>query len=93
MRNFWLLLLFLLAGCYYPYGPYYSYPYPTYPYGYAPSYYGPGAPTSSYGYQPPYPSAQQPSYGNLQPGYSAPGNDPNNCGTPDEPKPCYRMSR
>ncbi len=131
MRHLWLLPLFLLAGCYYPYGPYYGYggyPYNSQPYGgYAPGYYGSSAPATSYSGQEPYPAAQQPYYGNAQPynayppGYYGSGapapsysgqqpypgaqqpyyangqpayggptaNDPNNCGTPDEPRPCH----
>jgi hypothetical protein len=49
--------------------------------------YGPGA------YPPPvYPSAYQPPYyGSAPPAYAAPGSyDTANCGTPDQPKPCYR---
>ena len=51
------------------------YPYPPY-YGYGGYPYPPGY---AYGYA----SRPQPSYVN-------PGTDPNNCGTPDEPKPCPR---
>ena len=98
LRPFWLLPLLLLAGCYYPYGPYPYYPYygysayppPAYPYGYAPSY---GAPPPAYGNPPGSPGAQQPYYGSAQPSYNPAANDPNNCGTPDEPKPCYRRYR
>jgi len=97
MRNLWLLPLLLLAGCYYPYGPYYGYgryPYPSYPYGYAPSYYAPGAPPPYYGSQPLPPDARQRYYENAQPGYVAPApSDPNNCGTPYEYRPCYGRSR
>jgi hypothetical protein len=96
MRYLWLLPLLFLSGCYYPYGPYYgygygAYPYPSYPYyGQAPGYYGSGQPQPSYGYQQSYPAPQQPHYGEAQPGYGNPAaNNPNNCGTPDEPKPCY----
>ena len=36
------------------------------------------------------PNAEQRYYRNAQPGYGGPAaSDPNNCGTPDEPKPCY----
>jgi hypothetical protein len=98
MRCLWLLPLLLLSGCYYPYGPAYGYggyPYPSYPsYGYAPSYYGSSPPPPSYSNQPSYPGAQQPYYGYAQPGYGGPAaNDPNNCGTPDEPRPCYGRYR
>ena len=97
MRYVWLWLLLLLSGCYHPYGPYYGHggsPYPYYPYGYAPAYYAPGAPPPPYGYQQPSPGAQQRYYGNPYPGSSSPAaSDPNNCGTPDEPKPCYGRVR
>ncbi len=82
MRRILLLLIpLLLSGCYYGYG---YYPYGYYPYGYGGYAYGP------------YP-AQQPYYGhelyhgggtgtsNAQPAAV----DSNNCGTPDEPQPCY----
>jgi hypothetical protein len=83
MRRISLLPLLFLSGCYYPYG---YYPYGYYPYGY----YGYG------GYS--YP-AQQPYYGTA-PYYGSGGIyssgqpaavDPNNCGTPDEPKSCYNI--
>ena len=83
MRYLGLALLLLLSGCY-PYGyPYYGYGY-GYPYrGYPPSYYS-SAPAPYYG-------GQQSYYQGLQPGYGNPAaNDPRNCGTPDEPRPCYR---
>jgi len=101
MRSLWLLPLLLLSGCYYPYGPGYgygAYPNPSYQYGgYPPSYYGSTPPPASYsnqqsypGAQPPYYGSVQPGYGSVQPGYAGPAaNDPNNCGTPDEPRPCY----
>ncbi len=61
---------------YYPPPPYASYPWVA-PYGYAPAYRGEAAPWSV---------TPQP-YG--QPTYGGPaGLDPNNCGTPDEPRPC-----
>jgi hypothetical protein len=84
MRYLVLLSLLLLSGCYYgPYGYGYGYGY-GYPYRpYPPSYYS-SAP-------PPYVGGQQQYYGAGQPGYGNPAaNDPNNCGTPDQPKPCYR---
>ncbi len=41
-----------------------------------------------------YPGAEQPYYGNTQPGYAGPAaSDPNNCGTPDEPRPCHGTYR
>jgi hypothetical protein len=50
------------------------YPYGYYPYGYYPyGYYGYGV----------YPYPAQPPY------YGPAASDPNNCGTPDEPKSCY----
>ena len=53
--------------------------------------YGPGAyPRPSYPppYQPPY---GNPYYGNAPPSYVAPGDYGSaNCGTPDQPRPCYR---
>jgi hypothetical protein len=71
-----LLLLPLLSGCdpYYAYGPG-AYPQPVYP----------------YGSPPPYPGAPPPYYGSAPPGYVAPGGyNSANCGTPDQPRPCYR---
>jgi hypothetical protein len=47
-----------------------------YPYGYAPGYYGYGGQSPYYGRYPAYGMSMRP--------------DPNNCGTPDEPKPCTR---
>jgi hypothetical protein len=96
MRYLWLLPLFLLSGCYYP--PYYygygGYPNPNYPYSYGSGYYSSGAQYPSYGNQPAYPYAQQGYYGGPQSGYANPAsNDPNNCGTPDEPYPCYGRYR
>jgi hypothetical protein len=84
MRYLVLLSLLLLSGCYYgPYGYGYGYGY-GYPYRpYPPGYY-----TSA---PPPYAGGQQQYYGEGQPGYGNPAaNDPNNCGTPDQPRPCYR---
>jgi hypothetical protein len=84
MRYLILLSLLLLSGCYYgPYGYGYGYGY-GYPYRpYPPSYY-----TSA---PPPYSGGQQPYYGGGQPGYGDPAaNNSNNCGTPDQPRPCYR---
>jgi hypothetical protein len=94
MRYLWLLPVLLLTGCYYPYGyPYghgysYGYPYssgysgygyPAYTQGYGqlpPGYYSPGQPPPSH-YEPsPGPVAGGPAYSG------------ENCGTPDQPKPC-----
>jgi len=78
MRRLLLLsLLPLVAGCdpYYVYGPG-AYPQPAYP---ATPYYG-GAPPV-YAAPPPY-AAPGP--------YAAPAYSSANCGTPDQPKPCYR---
>lgn len=50
--------------------------------------YGPGAhpqPVYPSTYQPPYASPPAPYYGDAPGGYNAA-----NCGTPDQPKPCYR---
>jgi hypothetical protein len=71
-----LLLPPLLSGCdpYYAYGPG-AYPQPVYP----------------YASPPPYPGAPPPYYGGAPPGYVAPGGYSSaNCGTPDQPRPCYR---
>jgi hypothetical protein len=76
MRSLWLLPLLLLSGCYYPYGPYYGYGYPYYGYGYT------YPPASGYYGSPALPPAYQPGSYAQRPG------DPNNCGTPDEPKSC-----
>jgi hypothetical protein len=81
MRRIFLILVFLLSGCYPPPPPG-AYSYPPHP---------PGG----YPY-PPYPSGQ-PYYGNEphyggSPAYGqeAPvANDPSNCGTPDYPMPCH----
>jgi hypothetical protein len=84
MRYLLLLSLLLLSGCYYgPYGYGYGYGY-GYPYRpYPPSYY-----TSA---PPGYSDGQQQYYGGGQPGYGNPAaTDPNNCGTPDQPRACYR---
>jgi len=85
VRHLGLALLLLLSGCYYGY-PYYGYGYGyygyDYPYGYAPNYYS-SAP-SYYSGQQAYSQGSQAGYGNPA------ANDPRNCGTPDEPKPCYR---
>jgi hypothetical protein len=90
MRYLILLTLLLLSGCYYgPYGYGYGYGY-GYPYRpYPPNYYTSAPPSYS---PPPYSGEQrQQYYGGGQPGYGNPAaNDPNNCGTPDQPRPCYR---
>lgn len=89
MRYLVLAALLLLSGCYYaPYGGYYygGYPAPA-PYPYAP--YGAGAPAYPGPYAPPLQGPAY-SYGNapqLQRGIPGPL-DPQNCGTPDEPKGC-----
>jgi hypothetical protein len=86
MRYLVLLSLLLLSGCYYgPYGYGYGYGY-GYPYRpYPPSYYTSAPPPYAGGQQ------QQQYYGDGQPGYGNPAaNDPNNCGTPDQPRSCYR---
>jgi hypothetical protein len=84
MRRVSLLMLLFLSGCYYPYG---YYPYGYYPYGY----YGYGV----YSYPAPQPYYGVPYYGNGE--VHASGQpaavDPNNCGTPEEPKPCYNAYR
>jgi hypothetical protein len=53
--------------------------------------YGPGAYPRPI-YPPPYqPTYGDPYYGNAPPAYVAPGGYSSaNCGTPDQPKPCYR---
>jgi len=90
MRYLAFAALLLLSGCYYaPYGGYYygAYPYAA-PYPYASYGYG-GAPPYSGPYAPP-PATSAPSYGSapqLQHGIPGPL-DPQNCGTPDEPKAC-----
>jgi hypothetical protein len=78
-------------AAYYP--PPYAYPPPAYyppaypyPYGYRPNAYTPGY----YGYAnppTPYPGAQAYARQGYQPPTAL---DPNNCGTPDEPRPCTR---
>lgn len=78
--------LLLLAGCYYPpyyYSPYYGYPNYGYPaYGY-PATYAPG-----YTYQAPRPQYASPNYVS-----GSAATDTNNCGTPDQWKPCPPMPR
>jgi hypothetical protein len=79
MRRIFLLTVFLLSSCYPPPPGAYSYP---------------PRPPGAYSYPP-----QQPYYGNESHyggspdhayGQEAPvANDPNNCGTPDHPMPCY----
>ena len=103
MRWLGLAILLLLSGCY-PYGyPYYGYPNSGYGYGYSgyPSYqtYSPGYYSSApapygggqqYGGGQRYGGGQQSYPQGAQTGYGQPaGTDPHNCGTPDEPKPCY----
>jgi hypothetical protein len=81
MRSLWLLSLLLLSGCYYPYGAYYGYGYPYYGYAYPYGGYG-YPPASGYYASPASPAAYQ------QGMYTERSGDPNNCGTPDEPKAC-----
>jgi hypothetical protein len=70
-------------AAYYPPPAYYP---PAYPYGYYPNAYAPGY----YGYASP-PTAYSAPQAYAQQGYgTSPALDPNNCGTPDEPKPCRR---
>ena len=65
---------------YYPYPPRYPYPPPYYPPGYYPApQYRPPPPPPAYMYRGAPPA----------PYYYGPNNSAN-CGTPDEPKPCYR---
>jgi hypothetical protein len=76
----------LLSGCYYGYGyyPYGYYPYGPYAYGYGGYPLGPyAAPQPYFGLGPHTRDSTNHSYG--QPAAL----DPNNCGTPEEPKPCY----
>jgi hypothetical protein len=90
MRYFVLLaVLSLLGGCY-PYGyGYYGYGYPYGTYGYAP------------GYQPYYQGGRPPPFQGQTAGYAAPQNNypgptaysGENCGTPDQPKPCPPLPR
>jgi len=73
---------------YYPpayYAPpgYYPYGYGYYPSGYARGYYGYASPPAPYSAPQAYPQPY------MQQGYYA-ARDPNNCGTPDEPRPCAR---
>ncbi len=96
MRYIFLSLLLLLSGCYYY--PYYGYPYRV-GYAYPRAYVAPYGPPPAYGGPPPYAGPQtgyagprqRPYYGGPPPtAYAAPGLDPHNCGTPDEPQPCSR---
>ena len=94
MRRLLLLLpLTLLAGCY-PYYPYYGYtgayaqgyPYP-------PGYYPPGPPPGSYSSPPMYRGGPAPYAGGPGPYARGQATSPENCGTPDQPKPCPPMPR
>lgn len=95
MRYLLLASLLLLSGCYYPYYGYgYGYPYAGYG-----SYGGPYPATAPYpGYAsggqaaPPPGAAYAPDGGapQFQQGFPGPL-DPQNCGTPDEPKGCGRQ--
>jgi hypothetical protein len=100
-----LMTPLLLSGCYYPYGYGYYYPYGYYytdgyypPYGYYGYRYGAYSyPPPHYGNEPYYggSTAPQPYYGGSAANSSGQPSalDPNNCGTPDEPKPCYQRYR
>lgn len=87
MRYLALAALLLLSGCYY--APYYGYPYPAYrPYAYGP----PPAYPAPYPGTPLPPGAASSYSGAPQLQYGIPGPlDPQNCGTPDEPKGCGRQ--
>jgi hypothetical protein len=84
----WRLLLFLpltVLAAWFPnhsvHAQYYPYPPGYYAPGYyPPSYYRPPPPPAYYG-----PPAYSRPYYSAPPAYSSA-----NCGTPDEPKPCYR---
>ena len=88
MRRVLLLTsLSLLAGCY-PYYPYYGAP-AAFAQGYPspPGAYPPGPPPGSYGGPPP-------GYrGGPPPGARGPAYSGENCGTPDDPKPCPPLPR
>jgi len=80
-----LITPLLLSGCYYPYG---YYPYGYYGYGYG------GYPYGLYVAQQPYYGPKPYAGGSTDHSYGQPvALDPNNCGTPDEPKPCYQRYR
>jgi hypothetical protein len=85
-----LITSLLLSGCYYGYG---YYPYGYYPYGYYGYGYG-GYPYGPYVAQRPYYGHESYAGGSADHSYGQPAAlDPNNCGTPDEPKPCYHRYR
>ena len=91
MRYLLLLLPLFLAGCYDPYYPYGGYAYAGYAPGYQPGYYNPNSTPPTYGGQMRYYGGPPPVYPSQQPYYGGPGAySPQNCGTPDQPKPCYR---
>jgi hypothetical protein len=103
MRFVLLLCLLLLSGCYYPYYGYpyygaypygypYSSPYPAYTPGYQPYAYGPSAQPPFSGA--PYPGIPQQYSSNAPSAQGGPFGppDPQNCGTPYEPKPCSRRA-
>ena len=80
-----LMTSLLLSGCYYGYG---YYPYGYYGYGYG------GYPYGLYVAQRPYYGHEPYTGGSTDHSYGQPAAlDPNNCGTPDEPKPCYPQYR
>jgi hypothetical protein len=83
MRRLMLLLPVALAAQPHPAAFAQYYPYP-------PAYYGPGYYPPAYYYRPPPPPPpaymyQGGPYYNAPPAYNSA-----NCGTPDQPKPCYR---
>jgi hypothetical protein len=83
MRRFMLLLPVALAAQPHTAAFAQYYPYP-------PAYYGPGYYPPAYYYRPPPPPPpaymyQGGPYYNAPPAYNSA-----NCGTPDQPKPCYR---
>jgi hypothetical protein len=80
-----LMTSLLLSGCYYGYG---YYPYGYYGYGYG------GYPYGPYVAQQPYYGHEPYAGGSADHSYGQPAAlDPNNCGTPGEPKPCYHQYR
>jgi len=63
-------------------------------YGYPPGYYPPYPPPPPYGYRPPYYPPSPPPYVGHPPPYGGnPAYSQENCGTPDQPKPCPPMPR
>jgi hypothetical protein len=85
-----LITPLLLSGCYYGYG-HYGFGY--YPYGYYGYGYG-GYPYAPYAVQQPNYGHESYASGGAYHSYGQPAAlDPNNCGTPDEPKSCYHQYR